>query len=300
MKFFDLHCDTLTKCMDNSENLFKNNMHNSLSALLGFDTPCQVFAIYTDDKNVYHSYEYAKKAAGFFARQKKEYAGYMTDMSTRPDKNKVNAILSIEGCEPVESLEAIDEFYSLGVRLMTLTWNRVNSLGSGMLSGSEEGLTPFGKEAVRHMNKLNITVDVSHLNIRGFEDVAAISEKPFIASHSNCFEICPHPRNLHDWQIKEINRAGGIIGLNLYPPFVAQKDCVSINDLLAHTEHFLKLGCEDTLCLGCDFDGISSMPKELKGTADMGMVYALFKENFGNIADKIFFDNAFKFFLRFL
>ena len=296
MNFFDLHCDTLTKCMDSDESIFKNTKQNSVSELAKFEKAVQLFAIFTDDIHVNDSYNYVKRAVDFFYS---ELDKYKDNIALFPDnKDKVGAILTIEGGEPIDSLETLDEFYRKGVRLLTLTWNRVNKLGSGMTSGSEDGLTDLGKAVVCEMNAKNMVIDVSHLNINGFKDVAKLSEKPFAATHSNCREICSHPRNLFDWQIKEIKNAGGIIGLNLYAPFLSDGKKADIDDILRHTEHFLELGCEDNLCLGCDFDGIDKSPEGINGTADMYKLYDIFKKNFGSTAEKIFYDNAETFFKK--
>ncbi len=301
MKYFDLHCDTLTKCMNDNEELFINKKQNSIKQLLGFETPVQLFAIFTDDPYIGDAYGYAKAAVSFFYEQAKKYNEYVYLYNNDPQKNRVGAVLTIEGGEPVESIAALEEFYELGVRLMTLTWNRVNKIGSGMTSGSEDGLTEFGRQAVKYMNRKNMVIDVSHLNLQGFKDVSAISEKPFIASHSNSFTLCPHPRNLRDWQINEIAACGGIIGINLYPPFLTEDNEADINDILRHTEYFLNKGGENMLALGCDFDGISCTPKNIEKTADMTIVYSAFEKHFGRgIADKIFFDNAKNFFDKYL
>ena len=297
MKIFDLHCDTLTKCVNTKEQLYKNSKQNSLEQLLRFETPIQVFAIFTDDPFVFDSYNYAKNALDYFYKQREKYSDELYIYNNTIKENAVGAVLSIEGGEPVESLEALDEFYTLGVRLMTLTWNRVNKIGSGMTSGSGDGLTAFGKQIVRRMNEKNMIIDVSHLNINGFKDVSNLSEKPFIASHSNSFELCGHPRNLKDWQIEEIKACKGIIGLNLYPPFLNSSGEADLTDVLRHASYFLNKGCEDALCLGCDMDGISHTPKDIENTAALDKVYFAFEENFGKeTADKIFFYNAKKFF----
>ncbi|MBQ6555812.1 MAG: membrane dipeptidase, partial [Firmicutes bacterium] len=147
MDFFDLHCDTLTGCMDSNESIFKNTKQNSVFDLMKFDRANQLFAVFTDDPFVDDAYNYVNRAIDFFYAELEKYA---ENIALFPNnKDKVGAILTIEGGEPIESLEALDEFYNKGVRLVTLTWNRVNKLGSGMTSGSEDGLTDFGKAVVR-------------------------------------------------------------------------------------------------------------------------------------------------------
>src|SRR3970282_1880475 len=108
-------------------------------------------------------------------------------------------------------------FYKLGVRAMTLTWSLRNDLGDGILGSSDYGLTSFGKDVIKEMNRLGMIVDVSHLNERGFWDAINICEKPLIASHSDCKALCRHPRNLSDDQIKAIAAKGGVIRINFVP-----------------------------------------------------------------------------------
>ncbi|MCK5743021.1 MAG: membrane dipeptidase, partial [Chlorobi bacterium] len=121
----------------------------------------------------------------------------------------------------------------------------------------------FGKELIKELNKLGIIVDVSHLNEAGFDDLLKISDTPFAATHSNCFSIREHPRNLKDEQIKEIIARKGFIGMNFYSEFLGDKDddnTVLINKFLKHVEHVLELGGEDVLGLGADYDGINRTP----------------------------------------
>ena len=99
---------------------------------------------------------------------------------------------------------------------MTLTWNGSNEIGSGVMSGDKFGLTPFGKLAVKEMEKEGIVIDVSHASEALFYDVAENTERPFIATHSNSKVLCKHPRNLTDDQFRIICNRGGLVGLNYF------------------------------------------------------------------------------------
>ena len=115
-------------------------------------------------------------------------------------------------------------FYELGIRLMGITWNRKNDLGSGVGEGVlDEGLTRFGKAVVSEMNRLGMVVDISHLSQKGFWDVVDITDSPIIASHSNSRALADHPRNLTDDQAKAVANSGGVIGVTLVRPFLGEK-----------------------------------------------------------------------------
>ena len=125
-----------------------------------------------------------------------------------------------------------------------------------------KGLTDFGIEAVREMNRIGMIIDVSHLSDGGFYDVAKHSSKPFIASHSNCRELVKHPRNMTDDMIKVLADKGGVAGVNFVPYFTDMSTNIMENtkttvDMLAeHILHFINIGGEDCVGIGTDFDGM--------------------------------------------
>ena len=209
------------------------------------------------------------------------FAGDLSEMEKNFAEGKLSAFLTLEDGRAVEgSLERLRWFYGQGVRLITLTWNFPNCFGNPN-SGDEEkmklGLTQFGQEAVREMNRLGMLVDVSHLSDGGFWDVARISKKPFVASHSNCRALTDHPRNLTDEMIRALAEHGGVAGLNFAPEFVAgdgQGRISSVERLCLHAQHLLKTGGEDVVAIGTDFDGI-------EGTLEIGeptQMYRLFEK----------------------
>jgi membrane dipeptidase len=139
-----------------------------------------------------------------------------------------------------------------------------NDLGDGVDSVKEAGLTSFGREVVKEMNRLGMIVDVSHLNEKGIWDVVELSEKPIIASHSNAKTLCSHRRNLTDKQIKAIAQKGGVIGINFAPQFLRDEGQATLEDVLNHIDYICELVGEDYIGFGSDFDGISSTPEGLK------------------------------------
>ena len=182
------------------------------------------------------------------------------DMESAWSQGKSAAVLTVEnGSVLAGRLERIEALAQDGVRMITLTWNGENEIGSG--SVTDHGLSPFGKEAVRELERQGILIDVSHLNDRGFEDLLKTAERPFAASHSNARAVCRHRRNLRDDQIREMVSRGCLIGLNYYDAFLRDDGRPgTLEDLWRHVEHFLELGAEGCLALGSDADGADLPP----------------------------------------
>lgn len=121
------------------------------------------------------------------------------------------------------SFDRLEQLAKTGVRAIALTWNFENCFGAPNSRDPKimsKGLSAFGKEAIEAMNELGILVDVSHLSDGGFYDVAKISKKPFVATHSDCRALAAHPRNLTDDMIRLLAQKGGVSGINFAPAFL--------------------------------------------------------------------------------
>ena len=213
------------------------------------------------------------------------------------ESSAAGIILTIEGGAALAGkLENIKKLRAVGVRMMTLTWNGENELGYGCLATGSGGLKPFGRVALQEMEKNGVVADLSHASERLFYDVAETAGRPFIASHSNARRICNHPRNLTDAQFCIIRDRGGIVGINFCRSFLRADENAGFADILSHTEHFLSLGGENTVCIGSDFDG-TDMPDGIKGIADVEALYTYFlRHNYREtLLRKIFFENAAQF-----
>jgi len=181
---------------------------------------------------------------------------------------KIAAILSIEGGEALEGdLGVLRVLYRLGVRLLTLTWNQRNQIADGIgESRTGSGLTEFGLKVIDEMNRLGMLIDVSHLSETCFWDVIKRSKAPIVASHSNCYNLCPHPRNLKDEQIKAIADKGGVIGITFVPNFLTQeKRKTTVKDVVKHINYLVEKVGVDCVGLGSDFDGTGGLPLGLEG-----------------------------------
>ncbi len=179
-------------------------------------------------------------------------------------------MLSVEGCEVLNGrVDAIRKLYRLGVRMAALTWNYQNALGTPAAVSETEGLTPFGIAAAREMQRLGIAVDVSHLNVAGFYDVLSLEAAPPLASHSCCRALCDHPRNLTDRQLKDLFRAGGYIGINFFPRFLAPEGApCDVGTVVSHIDRCHQLGGAGMVGFGSDFDGITQKPAGLDNPED--------------------------------
>ncbi len=292
---FDCHCDTLTKAMWENKNLYKNDLHLDIERLKKFKRAVQIFAVWLDMPYLDKAYENTVRAIDFFEKQLIDHSEYIT--SDISDEGKVRAILSVEGGEALEG--DMDKLYCLGerrVRLMTLTWNNENEIGYGAVSGIDKGLKDFGKAVIREMNDMDMLIDVSHLNDRGFWDVYNISQKPFIATHSNSRALCGHCRNLTDDQLRAMAETGGMVGINLYPPFV-DGERGSLDNIIRHIDHIMGIMGENNIALGCDYDGISVCPENMGDVSKLYILYNRIEEVWGRgIADNIFYNNMIGFF----
>ena len=307
MKFFDLHCDTAYECVTRKagNDLDKGAWHLSLDRGSCFDAWHQIFAVFMPDElRGDAAVAHYRKVRDYIYRQLELFPGRFglcRDAQGLDNSERTGfcgAILSVEGGSAVAgSLDNLRALYDDGVRLMTLTWNAENELGHGVGSPVGGGLSEFGRSAVALMNELGMIVDVSHLSDAGFADVAELSAKPFVASHSCSRRLCPHRRNLTDEMFGVIRDKGGLVGINFCREFLEANGDATAEHILAHTEHFLSLGGEKVVCMGSDFDG-TDMPDGVTGIESIPALYERFlKANYPeSLVEDIFFGNAKQFF----
>lgn len=185
----------------------------------------------------------------------------------------ISAILHFEGAEPIgPDLDALYSFHAMGLRSIGPVWSRPTAFGHGVPfrfpSGPDTGpgLTPAGKDLVRECNGLGIMLDLSHLNEAGFWDVAALSDAPLVATHSNAHAVCATSRNLTDRQLHAIRDTGGMVGLNFATCFLRpdgrESAEMTLEPMLHHLDHLIAELGEDHVGMGSDFDG-ATMPKDI-------------------------------------
>ncbi|HEV2557576.1 MAG TPA: dipeptidase [Microvirga sp.] len=182
------------------------------------------------------------------------------------DEGVLAAILHIEGAEAIDpDLHLLDVLHGAGLRSLGPVWSRPNIFGHGVpfrypsTPDIGPGLTEHGRALVKACNRLKIMVDLSHLNERGFWDVAKLSDAPLVATHSNAHAICPHSRNLTDRQLAAIRESRGMVGVNFATAFIrpdGRRDAnTTLEDLIRHIDHLIENLGVDGVGLGSDFDG---------------------------------------------
>ena len=149
----------------------------------------------------------------------------VADIRRAKREGKIGALLGIEGGHAIEnSLSALREFYRLGVRYMTLTHNNTNEWADACCDASRHnGLSEFGKEVVREMNRLGMFVDISHVSDKTLADVLDTTRAPVIASHSSARKFSEHKRNIPDDLLRRIGQNGGVVMINFYPVFLDER-----------------------------------------------------------------------------
>jgi membrane dipeptidase len=183
------------------------------------------------------------------------------------DEGVMAAVLHMEGADAIDTdLDALHVLHRAGLRSLGLVWGRPNAFAEGVAvhfrrsPDTGPGLTEAGRELVRACNSLRILIDVSHLNERGFWDVAALTGAPLVASHSNAYALCPSTRNLTDPQLDAIAASDGMIGLNFAVNFLredAARDASTPLEVMVRQIDYLveRVGI-DRVGFGSDFDGV--------------------------------------------
>ena len=277
---FDLHCDTVTeligKDLQGSTDLRRNQLHIDLERGKTLPGYAQCFAFWsTPDMPL----PKGVKVEDLFWRQVSllqdaidknadlvRQARSGSDVRRNHAEGLISAIFTIEGPANIGfDPGKLEKLYNLGFRISTLGWNEVNCLTGSQKTGG--GLTKRGREYVKECQRLGILVDVSHISDEAFWQIMDITEKPIIASHSNCRAVCDVPRNLTDDMFRAICQSGGVAGFNMCPPFVG--DAPDLDMCCDHILHFLELDPDGThVALGGDLDGISETPDGFEGVQD--------------------------------
>ena len=194
-------------------------------------------------------------------------------------KGVIAGVMHMEGAEAIDAnLDALHSFHAMGLRSLGPVWSRPTVFGHGVpfrFPGTPDtgaGLTEAGKRLIRECNALKIVVDLSHLNEAGFNDVAALSDAPLIATHSNAHAITPSTRNLTDRQLAVIRESGGMVGLNFATVFLREDGKRSAQmgwePVLRHLDHLITHLGEDHVGFGSDFDG-AEIPEGITDVAGL-------------------------------
>ena len=278
MQYIDMHCDTLMMAyVEKKETISREpKFMLDIERMKQGECMAQYFAIFMLPEDMRdqlkmpfpEDMEYVKALINIYRKSMEESgqiiasARNMADVAKNASAGKMSGILSLEDGRAVAGdMKRLEWMYNEGIRMIALTWNFENCFGFPNSLDADimnKGLKPFGKEAILRMNELGMAVDVSHLNDGGFWDVANISKKPFIASHSNCRALAPHRRNMTDDMIRALAQKGGVMGLNYAGPFLnadAKGRESTIPRMIAHLKHMVNVGGIECAAIGTDFDG---------------------------------------------
>lgn len=338
----DSHNDIITACIEKNVRMdqdLKGKTHSDLQRMKEGGLDVQIFSVWCDGEKP-APFQFANREMDLLDDVIKNNPDKIAltrttaEMEQAVKEKKIAALFGVEGGHMIEnSLEKLDQIYSRGARYMTLTWNNSTDWATSAwdetykkdsLAKTHKGLTDFGREVVKRMNRLGMMVDLSHVGEQTFWDAIATTRSPVIVSHSNAWSICPVPRNLKDDQILAVGKNGGVIALNFYSGFVdstykkkealfqkahrkeidsliasgvqteyaltlitekyaaeANEARPSLEQLLAHLDHIVRLIGPDHVGIGSDFDGISSSPKGLDDVTSYPLLTdALLKRGF--------------------
>ena len=305
LSLFDLHCDTSGEMFRQKQGLEDNTLAVSINKAAKFDHYIQVMAHWTpyerNDEDGWNEFlamiDNLKRDAAIVSRK----ATIAT--SCPPMDHKPTLLLAVEDARiAANKIERIDRMYQMGVRILTPLWKGDTSIGGS--HDTENGLTAFGKEAMNRAIALGMIPDISHASRESAKDIFAIAaehKRPVIASHSNAHAICPVSRNLWDDHIQAIITSGGLIGLNLFTAFLTTDGDATAEAILPHIEHFLSLGAEKHLALGCDMDGCR-LPEDIPDLSALPhLAEILLRHNYSeNLVQNLFYNNAHAFASQYL
>ncbi len=311
-RLFDLHCDTLYEARRQGKSLAENDLCISFDKLRNYDGFVQILAVWSEpdptEDQVYERFFEAKRLLDSELSSAPDILLCRSDagLSEAESAGKNAVFLAVEGGRLLsDKPERLDELYDSGVRFLTLVWNKTCKIGGAF--DTDEGLSDFGRGIVRRCFELGIIPDVSHASDRMCGEVIGMAKdagKVAIATHSNSRSVCDHRRNLTDERFRAISSLGGIVGISLAPMHLTADylEKCDIDDVVRHIEHYLSLDGENTVCLGCDLDGVSRLPDGISDVSDLTKIAdRLARINYNDtLIDKIFYKNARDFISRWL
>lgn len=227
------------------------------------------------------------------------FARTAADVKSAHEAGKIAILISIEGGRVIcDDLGVLRMLESLGVSSITLAWYAANGWADSHSHQRHGGLTDFGKDVVREMQRLNMLVDVSHISDKAFWDVIEVAERPVFASHSSCFALQPHTRNMKDPMIEALAANGGVMNINFFGGFIGANpetgqveqvlrkppvyrdpfDRIAfkvpdpgppLSRLIDHFNHAISLVGAEHVGIGSDFDGVTQLPQDMEDVSKL-------------------------------
>ncbi|WP_297466470.1 dipeptidase [Thermococcus sp.] len=302
---FDAHSDLPTFIYDERKAGKTRVLEDNYGKFFNGWVSSRVMAIWTRPDKRKEATVYGLEVLNAFLRDLEESERFelvrnVGEMRKVIENGRVALWLGLEGGEPIgESLDLLEAFYRLGLRVLTLTWSLRNAIGDGVFERTNGGLTNFGVEVVGKAEELGIVVDLSHINEAGFWDALDVTSFPVIASHSNARKLCDNRRNLTDEQLKAIAERDGVVGAVAIPGFV-DKEKPTLEKYVEHITYMADLIGYRHVGLGFDFvyylRGWSG--RSVEGFEDESKIPALVEKLRENFSEKEVKAIAFKNFER--
>ena len=298
MNIIDTHCDALLKLQNDERGahsyfqqdrrlnyLNSDELDTNMERRIEGNVKVQFYAVFIspgipDNEKWQHALEQIDAFYEEVLTQKN-----MVHIKQLPDIKKLKeheygAVLTLEGSDAFgNDLMKLRTLFRLGVLSLGLVWNNGNLVADGVGETRGTGLSEFGMKVIEECNKNNVLIDVSHLNVQGFEDVIEHGKFVF-ASHSNARSVHDHARNLYDEQIVKLINKGGMINIVFCPPFIGEGK-VAIDDLILHIDKIIELGGEKHIGLGSDFDGIVEFIEGLEDASKYGNLIEALNQKYG-------------------
>lgn len=311
LSLIDTHCDTAFELYHRKQSINSNNCHISLTGAEEYANYTQFFAVWADkrksDDECYSDFLAISDNLGAEIEKNGDKIAFVKsfyDMENAWKSGKRAAFLAVEDARILGGrIERLEELSRRGVKYLTLMWGGQTCIGAS--HDVEGGLSDFGREVVKECFEYGILPDVSHSNEQVTDEVCEMAlslNKPFIASHSNSFELYPHTRNLRKKHLDAIIKLGGIVGISLCPPHlkdVRNGEACTAEDVFAHIDSYMSLGARDVLGLGCDLDG-TNLPDGFSGVGDLYKIAdtCLSHGYSDEDVEKIFYKNYYEFIKR--
>lgn len=266
MKIVDLHCDTIS-CLSNSGgSLLHNDSQYDLERAQAAQIYLQFFALFTMPADSNIALRNICKQIERFLHEMESFPDSCYHLTSSQEllepnhRNRIACILHLEGAECLgNDIEILYLLHRWGLRSMGLTWNNRNLLADGAGEGENAGgLSRKGREVVTEMGKLGIMLDLSHISKKSFYDALELYTLPALVTHANARALCPHWRNLDDYQLRELAHHGGIVGITQVADFVKEGHA-SLDDMIDHVAYIADLIGVEHVALGSDFDGADNM-----------------------------------------
>jgi len=210
--------------------------------------------------------EFIAAWSGFVGRNTHVFSlvGRVGDLDAAKAKQKIAVIMGLQNADEFREPKDVKAFYELGLRCAQLTYNTQNLLGSGSTERVDGGISDYGEQIIKSMNEVGMLVDVSHSGDKTTLDAIELSPKPIAFTHSNCRALNNHPRLKTDEAIRTLAAKGGVMGITGVRMFVKDKEPTTVEDIVDHIDHVVKLVGIEHVGIGSDSDlmGYDHMPPD--------------------------------------